>query len=443
MEKGNYAQQRSKHNQQPQSMRPFFIIWTGQAVSLLGSQLVQFALVWWLTETTGSATVLAVASMVALLPQILIGPFAGVLVDRWNRRLVLMVADTAIALATFVLVLLFRSETVQVWHVYALMFIRSTGAAFHWPAMQASTTLMVPQRYLSRVGGLNQTLQGLANILVPPLGALAIAVLPMQSVLAIDIGTAIVAIAPLFFIPIPQPSRIEVPGTTQAHNSRSPVPSMLADMREALRFVLSWKGLLIFSAVGMLSSTLGGAAASLRPIVVLEHFGGGALELGWLQAAAGIGAVLGGLTLGVWGGFRRRVVTSMLALVLDGIALTLFGLATEHAFLLAVTTISVSSFMEAIVMGANGAIFQTTIPPEMQGRVFALLISLGRITLPLGLAIAGPVADALGAQVWYLMAGIVITVTGVAAFFVPAIMRIEEEARSRGRATLNRPEANL
>jgi DHA3 family macrolide efflux protein-like MFS transporter len=99
--------------------------------------------------------------------------------------------------------------------------------------------------------------------------------------------------------------------------------------------------------------------------------------------------------------------------------------------------------MEAIVMGANGAIFQTTIPPEMQGRVFALLISLGRITLPLGLAIAGPVADALGAQVWYLTAGIVITVTGVAAFFVPAIMGIEEEARSRGKATLNRPEANL
>jgi DHA3 family macrolide efflux protein-like MFS transporter len=289
---------------------------------------------------------------------------------------------------------------------------------------------------------LNQTLQGLANILIPPLGALAIQMLPLQSVLAIDIGSAMVAVAPLFFIPIPQPSRTQLPDTMRAHSGRSRLPSMLEDLREALRFVVSWKGLLIFSAVGMVSSTLGGAAASLRPILVLEHFRGGALELGWLQAAAGIGAVLGGLTLGVWGGFERRVVTSMLALVLDGIALTLFGVAPADALLLAITAISISGFMEAIVMGTNGAIFQRTIPPEMQGRVFALLISLGRVTLPLGLAIAGPVADARGVHTWYLTAGIVITATGTAAFFVPTVMCIEEEARSRSRAPYNRTEAN-
>jgi len=168
-------------------MKPFLIIWIGQAFSLLGSQLVQFALVWWLTRTTGSATMLALATLAALLPQILIGPFAGALVDRWSRRRVMIVADIAIALATLGLAVLFWLNVAQVWNIYVLLLIRATGAAFHWPAMQASTPLMVPQKHLSRVAGLNQTLSGLAGILIPPLGALAIEVLPMQGVLAIDV----------------------------------------------------------------------------------------------------------------------------------------------------------------------------------------------------------------------------------------------------------------
>jgi DHA3 family macrolide efflux protein-like MFS transporter len=126
-------------------MRPFFVIWTGQAFSLLGSQLVQFALVWWLTQTTGSATVLAFASMTSLLPAILLSPFAGALVDRWNRRIVMIIADAVIALATVALAVLYKQNVVQVWHIFALMFIRAVGGEFHWPAMLASTTLMVPK----------------------------------------------------------------------------------------------------------------------------------------------------------------------------------------------------------------------------------------------------------------------------------------------------------
>ncbi len=120
-------------------MTPFFVIWTGQVFSLLGSQLVQFALVWHLTRTTGSATVLAFAMMMAILPQVLISPLAGALVDRWNRRVVMIVADGSIALVTLLLAVLFATGAAQIWHIYAVMFIRATGGAFHWPAMQAST----------------------------------------------------------------------------------------------------------------------------------------------------------------------------------------------------------------------------------------------------------------------------------------------------------------
>ena len=157
-------------------MRRFFVIWGGEACSLVGSALVQFALVWWLTIETGSATVLAFAMMMAMLPQIVIGPFAGALVDRWNRRHVMIFADIGIAFATVILIALFALDVVQVWHIYVVLLVRSAGGAFHWPAMSASTTLMVPKKHLARVGGLNQAISGAVSIVAPALGAILMAV---------------------------------------------------------------------------------------------------------------------------------------------------------------------------------------------------------------------------------------------------------------------------
>src|SRR4030066_1615060 len=168
----------------------FFSIWTGQAFSLFGSQLVSFTVIWWLTQTTGSATVLATASLVGLLPQVILGPLTGALVDRWSRRLTMIVADGIIALATVILAVLFALGHVQIWQVYALLFVRSVCGGFHWPAMQASTTLMVPNEQFSRIQGLNQMLQGGMNIASAPLGALLLALLPMEGILAIDVFTA-------------------------------------------------------------------------------------------------------------------------------------------------------------------------------------------------------------------------------------------------------------
>ena len=150
----------------------FFTIFTGQAFSLFGSSLVQFALIWYLTQKTGSANVLATASLFAMLPQILLGPIAGTVVDRGNRRMIMMLSDSLIALSTLVLVYLFWIGKVEIWHIYIISSVRSVGGAFHYPAMAASTTLMVPKEQLARVAGANQTLQGLVSIVAPPIGAL-------------------------------------------------------------------------------------------------------------------------------------------------------------------------------------------------------------------------------------------------------------------------------
>jgi DHA3 family macrolide efflux protein-like MFS transporter len=403
------------------SMRPFFTIWTGQAFSLLGSTLVQFALVWWLTRTTGSATVLALATMMAMLPQVIVSPLAGALVDRWNRRVVMIVADGLIALAVAVLALLYVVEGVQLWHIYVLMFLRAVGGAFHWPAMQASTSLMVPEKHLSRVAGLNQALQGLAAIVAPPLGALLLDTLPMQAVLAIDVLTAALAIFPLFFVHVPQPAHTAaVEGAARG--------SVMADLRQGLRFLWGWPGMLMVIGIAMMVNLLLHPAMSLQPLLVTDHFGGGALELAWLQSAFGLGFVAGGITLSAWGGFKRRAVTGVLALALGGFGFALVGLAPAYAFSLAVGAMFFAGFMMVIVNGSVFAMLQAAVPAAMQGRVFTVVLSGSGIMAPLGLAIAGPVADALGVRAWFLAGGVVMVMMGLGALFVPAIMHIEDRA---------------
>jgi DHA3 family macrolide efflux protein-like MFS transporter len=228
-------------------------------------------------------------------------------------------------------------------------------------------------------------------------------------------------------VSIPQPGRDDA-GRSSAGRGELPslVSTVLADMREGFRFVWSWKGLVLFTALSTVFNMLGGAAGAMRPLVVTQHFRGGALELGWLQSAAGVGTLLGGIVLGVWGGFRRRILTVLLALILDGVVVTLFGLTPANAFARAVGLMLLSGFLEPISIGAMGAIAQAIVPPEMQGRVFSLLIAVGRIALPLALAVAGPIGDALGARALYVAAGIALTTVGTVSLLIPDIMHLEE-----------------
>jgi DHA3 family macrolide efflux protein-like MFS transporter len=399
---------------------PFFTIWIGQAFSLLGSSLVQFALVWWLTEKTGSATVLATATLVALLPQIFFSPIAGTLVDRWNRRVVMIAADALGALATLVLVLLFAFHAAHVWHIYVIMLVRSLGGAFHWPAMQASTSLMVPKDQLSRISGLNQMLWGAMSIIAPPLGALLLDVLPMQGVLAIDIVTASIAIAIISVLAIPQPER-----KNKAENE--PKPSVFQDLREGLRYVRGWPGLMIILFMATMINFLFNPAFSLLPLLVTDHFGGKAMELGWMNSAWGVGVISGGALLSIWGGFKRKLYTSMTGLIGMGLAVAVIGLSPSSAFALALVAMVIGGIMNPITNGPLQAVLQSSVAPDMQGRVFTLVTASATAMSPLSLMVAGPVSDALGIQVWYVTAGAFCALMGAVGFFIPALASMEDQ----------------
>lgn len=399
---------------------PFFTIWLGQAASLLGSSVVQFALVWWLTLRTGSATVLAMASLVGTLPTILLGPFAGAMVDRLNRRKVMIVADAGIAAATVLLAAIYLLGGMQTWHIYVILLVRAIGGTFHWPAMQASTTMLVPKEQLARIGGMNQTLSGLMSIVSPPLGALVVSVMPLYGALGIDILTAIIAITTLLFVTIPQPAvAAKAPGG-------NPLRTLLQDVAGGFHYVVHWKGLLLLMVIGSVLNMLFNPIGALMPLLVYGVFKGNALQLGSLESVFGIGMVLGGLVLSAWGGFKRKMLTITMGLFGMGAGILLVGLAPTTAFWLVLVGMFILAVMVTMTNGPMVAAVQANVAPEVQGRVFTTMGSIGSLLSPLGLALAGPLSDAFGLRTWYVISAIMCLCAGILALVLPALRNFEQ-----------------
>jgi DHA3 family macrolide efflux protein-like MFS transporter len=384
---------------------PFFTIWTGQAFSLLGSSLVGFALIWWLTDTTGSATVLATAAMIEILPRVFVGPLAGTLVDRWNRRRVMLVADSVTALATALLIYLFGVGSVQIWYIYLLMLVRSAAGSFHMPAMLSSTSLMVPEEQLTRVQGLNQVLQGLINIAAPMLGALLIEITQLYNVLAVDLLTAAVAILPLLFINIPQPKV----NPSLGHEN----PSVWRDMRLGFRYVWNWSGLRNIIFLAVLINLISFPAVTLMPLLVKNEFSGGAIEIASMQSSWAVGFLVGGVLLSVWGGFRRKIITAIMGMFGMALGMLLVGIAHQVAFQLALAGIFIAGMMNVLMNGPAFALLQTVVEEDMQGRVLSLVISLANAMTPIGLLVAGPVAEKTGVSALFIFASLIFILSGI------------------------------
>ena len=400
----------------------FFTIWGGQAFSLVGSQLVQFALIWYLTVETGSATVLAVASLVGTLPQVLLGPFVGTLVDRWNRRRIMLAADSIIAIFTILLSVLFFFDLAAVWQIYLVMLVRSLAGSFHGNAMNASTSLMVPVEHLTRIQGVNQMLNGGLNVVSAPLGALLLGLLPIQGVLLIDVGTALLAVLPLCFLQIPQPER----GTGKVFGNQGEA-TVWEDFQAGWRYLLGWPGLLLVGVMTIGINFTVIPAFSLLPLMVKDYFGGSAVHLSWVESAMGIGIIAGGALLGAWGGFRRRMLTSMLGLIGMGLGTLLIAAAPPALIILAVGGALLFGIMNPITMGPFFAVIQSKVEPDMQARVLTLMSSVGGLMAPVGLMIAGPVSDHFGIKVWFFLGGILCLLMGVTGFFLPAVLNLDQE----------------
>ncbi|MDA0246374.1 MAG: MFS transporter [Chloroflexi bacterium] len=399
------------------SMSSFWLLWSGQAISLFGSQLVQFALIWWLTQKTGSGTVLSTAVLVGIVPQVVLGPIIGALVDRWNRQRILFMADTAVAFASLFLAVLFGLGIAEIWHVFAILFVRALGGAFHGPTMMTSTALMVPPDQLTRIQGVNQTLQAGLTVVSAPLGALLLGGIGVVGMLVLDAVTAVFAILPLFFIAIPQPPKEPI---------QDKKPSLWREIGAGMRYVWIRPGLLGLIGMAALINFLLMPAMSLVPLLVQTHFNGGAMQYAILESMIGLGALVGGVSLGVWGGFRRRIYTVLVGIGGIGVGVLVLAVAPSHLFIMGVAGMTFTGVMMVWANGSLAAIMQATVEPSYQGRVFTLLGTLATAMAPIGLIIAGPVADLWGVHFWLVTGGLMCLGMAAVGFASTHVRNVEQ-----------------
>jgi len=375
----------------------FFTIWTGQAFSLLGSSLVDFALIWWLTDFTGSERVLVISSLLTLLPRMVLGPFAGSLIDRTNRKTVMVIADTAIAVFTVGLVVMFTLGIESTAIILITLLLRSLGSMFHQPAMKSATALLVPEEHLARIGGLNRVLSGAMTIAAPVAGAMLIEAFEVVSVLYIDIVTALIAVVTLLCS--------SVPNVKQAEDEAEKT-SFMRETADGLKYVLKTRSIFFVVGTCTLANFCFGPTEALKSLLVTSVFGGGVMELSAVTVSVGLGMLAGGALMGIWGGFKRNLLTAGAGWGGVGVAYILIALIPETWFIGLVVLMFFGSLALAVGCAALDAFYQTKVPSELHGRVFSVLATLDATTIPIGLAVAAILGDAVPIQIWYLLTGI-------------------------------------
>ncbi len=395
--------------------RRYFTILSGQAISMVTSGILQMALIFYLTETTGSALVLSLATFFGFLPQALLGPFIGVWVDRWSRKAVMIGADLFIALAGVLLAAVALRAQPPVWAVLGILFLRSVGAAFHSPAMSAVTPLIVPEDQLTRCAGYSSSMQSISFLVSPALGALLYARWSLSAIVGLDVLGAIVAVAFVAFISIPKPPESALVGQE----------SFWSDLRSGYLAIREDKGLFQMLWIGTLYMLVFMPINALFPLMSMGYFGGTTTHAAIAETAFSAGMLVGGLVLGAWGGFRRRILTLGLSVMLMGAGFAGSGLLPAWGFAGFAALCVVMGFA-APFHGVQTAIFQERIAPECLGRVFSLSMSLMSLAMPIGLMLAGAFAEVIGVHTWFLISGLLVIGIAFLMMSVPAIRALDD-----------------
>ena len=300
-------------------MRTFLLIWLGQLFSILGSGLSSFALGVWIYQQTGQATPFALTILFGSVPRLLIMPLAGSLADRWNRRLIMILADTGAALGTVALVFLLFFGDLQVWHIYIIVVISSVFSSFQEPAYMASITMLVPKKDFARANGMSQMGQAIGSIVTPLLAGILFVAIGLKGIILIDLATFFLAVSPLLIVRIPQPELME---------SSSEKKSVSSDFAKGWRFVSSRSGLLgLLLYYAMVNFLLNVVGVLSTPMILAVH---SAAVLGGIQTAMGGGMLVGGLAMSTWGGPKTLRIPKVIGFItLAVLGLVVAGLQVE------------------------------------------------------------------------------------------------------------------
>lgn len=393
----------------------FAILFSGQIFSILTTAMVQFSIIWHLTETTQSAVVLTMASLIGFLPQAVLGPFIGVWLDRWNRKLTMIVADGAIALFSLALGLYYFYGDPGLGFVYLILMARSVASSFHAPALQAAIPLLAPADQLTRVAGWQQMVFSISTIFGPALGIAVYSATSLGVVLFLDVAGALIANVMLMLIRIEQPK-----------------PESQAKTRFLEEFKLGWqtfiqvKPVVIITIATAVFSIAFMPLGSLFPFMTLSHFGRGGYSASIIEAVFAIGMIAGGLLLSIVASKWKDISYIVMSMAVIGVTCLASGLLSKEAF---VVFVVLSLLMGAAAPFFNGpymAMIQRAYDPAMLGRVISLVTSVMLLASPIGLLMAGPIVDRYGIQSWFIGCGIATILTGAVLFVLSWRLHVPE-----------------
>jgi DHA3 family macrolide efflux protein-like MFS transporter len=396
-----------------QTFRRYLLFWCGQLVSLLGSSVVQFTIIWWITVTTGSALYLSVATFLGLVPIIAIGPIAGVFADRWNRKKLVFVADMMQALAIVVLIILFWTGHSGIWQMLGILTFRAVFQAFHEPTVTAITPSMVPKDKLSRMNGLNYLFSGAVRLVGPVSAAVLLQFWQIQEILWIDVLTFLVAMIPLMITKIPS---VNVSITNSSFKD---------ELKQGFSFVRNARGMLTVAILATSLNFLIMPLSTLLPYFVkFDHFGG-AEELALVMAFLEGGILCGGLLMSVKKGFEKKILTSIVALVIAFLGYALIALTPTGSFWFMVLSALVFAVSLPVVNVLLQTIMQMIVPLNMQGRVNSVTMALSMAAQPAGTLVSGAIVEFTTTSSLFLGCSVAGMALAVASWFFTDIRHLE------------------
>jgi MFS family permease len=373
-----------KFNHLSSNWKIFYLIWGGQAISLIGTAMSRFALMIWAYQQTKAATTLALLGFFNYGAYVLCSPLAGIVIDRRSRKIIMLLADLGAAVMTAIIFILFTRGELQIWHLFILEAISGACESFQNPAYHASITLLLPREDYSRASGLNGLSDSMAQVIAPALAGVLLPLVGLRAVLLIDLFTFLLAFTTLLPAALPQLNR--------SGSSAPQKKNWSAQLGVGMEFLGKRPGLigllLVFAAINLFA---GLTYYSILSPMILARSGQNPSALGWVQSALGLGGVAGGILVSIWGGPKNRARGLLICAVsfLLGDGMFAFG-RTLPAWILAGF---MSNFFIPLFLAPIQAMWQSKTPPEIQGRVFALKGMIQPATIPLGYLMAGPLAD--------------------------------------------------
>lgn len=424
----------------PTGMKAFTIVWFGQVISLMGTGMTRFAINLWAWELTGKATSLALMAFFAFAPAIILSPVAGALVDRWNRKLVMMLSDLSAGLATVLLFVLNASGNLEIWHVYLAAVFAGVGESFQFPAYSSAISTMVDKKHYARTSAMLGLAESASGIFAPIAAAALYAIIRLQGILLIDIISFSFAIAALLLVHIPQPE-----ATTEGGEGKG---SLLTESAYGFRYTWRRKPLLGLQLVFFFGNLLTSLVFVLVNPMILSRTGNNEYILATVSSALGVGGIIGGIFMSTWGGPKQRIHGVLGGWMIASSAVIMLGVGRGlPAWIIAAL---VSSFATPLINASNQAIWQSKVPADLQGRVFSVRRLIAQITAPAALLVAGPLADYVfepamqpggllvntfstlvgsgtgaGMALMFVIAGALCLTVGIAGYSIPAIRNVE------------------